>query len=67
MILYQIVKELGFKIDTCFSSLIVSATGPSIRPLGIIKNLFIEIEEITIFIDIELIDTTSYFFFLDNN
>ena len=28
MISYQIVKELGLKIDTCSSSLIVSATDP---------------------------------------
>ena len=60
IISYQIIKELGLKIDTCSSSLIVSATGPSIRPLGIIKDLSIEIEGITIPIDIEVIDTTSY-------
>ena len=58
MILYQIVKELGLKIDTCSSSLILSATEPSIRPLGIIKNLPIEIEGITIPLDIEVMDAT---------
>ena len=67
MILYQIVKELGLKIDTCSSSLILSATGPSIRPLGIIKNLPIEIKRITILIDIEVMDTTSYSLLIDNN
>src|SRR5437868_9631625 len=63
----QIVKELGLKIDTCSSSLIVSAIGPSIRPLGIIKDLPIKIERITISIDIEVIDTTSYSLLLRNN
>src|SRR5437868_14205854 len=67
MISYQIVKELELKIDTCSSSLILSATGPSIRPLEIIKNLSIEIEGITITIDIEVMDTTFYSLFLGNN
>jgi len=67
MISYQIVKELGLKIDTCSSSLIVSATGPSIRPLGIIKDLLIEIEGITIPIDIEVMDATSYSLLLGND
>ena len=67
MISYQIVKELGLKIDTCSSSLIVSATRPSIRPLGIINDLPIEIERITISIDIEVMDTTSYSLLLGNN
>src|SRR5207237_3202241 len=67
MISYQIVKELELKIDTCSSSLIVSATGPSIRPLGIIKDLSIEIKGITISIDIEVIDATSYSLLLGND
>jgi len=67
MISYQIVKELGLKIDTCSSSLIVSATRLSIRPLGIIKDLSIEIEGITIPIDIEVMDTTSYSLLLEND
>ena len=67
MISYQIVKELGLKIDTCSSSLIVSATGPSIRPLEIIKDLSIEIKGITIPIDIKVIDATSYSLLLGNN
>src|SRR5205814_4864919 len=67
MISYQIVKELGLKIDTCSSSLILSATGLSIRPLGIIKNLLIEIEGITIPLDVEVIDATSYSLLLGNN
>ena len=67
MISYQIIKELGLKINTCSSSLIVSATGPSIRPLKIIKNLSIEIEGTTISIDIKVMDTISYSFLLGNN
>src|SRR5947207_2151680 len=67
MILYQIIKELGLNIDTYSSSLIVLATGPSIRLLGIIKNLSIKIEGITILLDIEVIDTTSYSLLLSNN
>ena len=58
MISYQIVKELGLKIDTFSLSLIVLVTRPSIRPLEIIRNLLIKIEEITILIDIKVIDTT---------
>ena len=67
MISYQIVKELGLKIDTCSSSLIVLATGPSIRPLEIIKDFSIEIEGITIPIDIEVMDVISYSLFLGND
>ena len=67
MISYQIIKELGLKIDTYSSSLILSATGPSIRPLGIIKNLPIEIEGITIPLNIEVMDATSYSLLLDND
>ena len=67
MISYQIVKELGLKIDTCSSSLILSATGPSIRPLEIIKNLPIEIEGITIPLDVEVMDATSYSLLLGND
>ena len=67
MISYQIIKELGLKIDTCSSSLIVSATRLSIRPLGIIKNLSIEIKGITIPLDVEVMDATSYSLLLSNN
>ena len=67
MISYQIVKELGLKIDTYSSSLILSATGPSIRPLGIIKNLPIEIEGIIIPLDVEVVNATSYSLLLGND
>ena len=32
MISYEIIKNLGLKIDTFLTSLIVSTTGPSVRP-----------------------------------
>src|SRR5205085_9421431 len=62
-----IIKELRLKIDICSSSLILSTTGPSIKPLGIIKNLPIEIEGITIPLDVEVIDATSYSLLLGND
>ena len=67
MISYQIVKELGLKIGSPSSSLIVSATGPSTRPLGIIQNLPIEIEGITIPMDVKVMDSTSYSLLLGND
>src|SRR5439155_9979650 len=67
MISYEIIKNLGLKIDTFSTSLIVSATGPSVQPLGIIRDLPIEIEGITIPIDIEVIDSTSYSLLLGND
>ena len=67
MISYEIVKKLALKINTLSFSLIISVTGPSVWPLGIIKNLSIEIEEITIPLDIEVMDSISYFLLLGNN
>ena len=67
MISYEIIKTLGLKINTCSTSLIVSATGPSVRPLGIIKDLPIEIEGTTIPMDVEVMDSTSYSLLLGND
>ena len=67
MISYKIIKNLGLKIDTFLTSLIVSATGLSVRPLGIIRDLSIEIEGITIPIDVEVMDSTSYSLLLGND
>ena len=67
MISSQVVKELGLKIEAPSSSLIVSATGPSVRPLGIIKNLSIEIEGTTIPMDVEVMNATSYSLLLGND
>src|SRR6185437_6665497 len=52
------------KIEAPSSSLIVSATGPSVRPLGIIKNLSIKIA--TISLDVEVMNATSYSLLLGN-
>ena len=67
MISYQVVKKLGLKIEAPSTSLIVSAAGSSVRPLGIIKNLPIEIEGTTIPLDVEVINATSYLLLLGNN
>src|SRR5260363_331284 len=67
MISYQVVKELGLKIEAPSTSLIVSAAGSSVRPLGIIKNLPIEIEGTTIPLDVEVMNATSYSLLLGND
>jgi hypothetical protein len=67
MIFHKVVKELGLKIEAPSTSLIVSATGPSTRPLGIIKNLPVEIEGVTIPLDVEVMDAASYSLLLENN
>ena len=67
MISYQVVKELGLKIEAPSTSLIVSATGPSTRPLGIIKDLPVNIEGIIIPIDVEVMSATSYSLLLGND
>ena len=67
MISYEIIKNLGLKIDTFSTSLIVSATGPSVRALGIIRDLPIEIKGITILMDVEVMDSTSYSLLLRND
>src|SRR5260363_303306 len=67
MISHQFVKELGLKIEAPSTSLIVSAAGSSVRPLGIIKNLPIEIEGTTIPLDVEVMNATSYSLLLGND
>ena len=67
MISYQIIKKSELKIDTYSSSLIVSTIEPFIRLLEIIKNLLIKIKEMTISLDIKIIDITFYFLLLGNN
>ena len=66
MISHQVVKELGLKIKAPSTSLIISATGPSTRPLGIIKDLSVEIKGVIIPLDVEVMSATSYFLLLDN-
>ena len=67
MIAHQTVKELGLKIEQASTSLIVTATGTSIWPLGIIRNLPAEIEGMTIPITVEVVPATSYSLLLGND
>jgi len=67
MIAHNVVKELGLKIEQASSSLIVSAIGTSTRPLGIIKDLSVEIEGVIIPITVEVVPATSYSLLLGND
>ena len=67
MIAHSIVKELGLKIKHVSNSLIVSAIRTSTRPLGIIQDLPIEIEDTHIPITVEVVPATSYSLLLENN
>jgi hypothetical protein len=67
MIAHSVVKELGLKIEQASTSLIISATGTSARPLGIIKDLLVEIEGALIPINVEVVPATSYTLLLGND
>jgi hypothetical protein len=67
MIAHQTVKDLDLKIEQASTSLIITATGSSSRPLGIIRDLPIEIEGITIPITVEVVPATSYLLLLGND
>ena len=67
MIAYKVVKELGLKIEQASSSLIMSATDNSTRPLGVIHDLPITIDQTTISVTVEVVDVTSYFILLGND
>ncbi|CAG8743276.1 1150_t:CDS:1, partial [Racocetra persica] len=67
MILHQTVKKLNFKIEELSKSLIVTATGTTSRPLRIIRNLPIRIQDWLIPLDIEVVPATSYFILLRND
>jgi len=67
MIAHSVVKELGLKIEHASNSLIVSAVGTSTRPLGIIRDLPIEIEGARIPITVEVVPATSYSLLLGND
>ena len=67
MIAYSIVKELGLKIEHASNSLIVSAVRTSTRPLGIIRDLPIEIKGACIPITVEVVPATSYSLLLRND
>ena len=67
MIAYKVVQELELKIEQASTSLIISTTGTSFRPLGIIKDLSVEIEEVTIPLDVKIMPATSYLLLLGND
>ena len=67
MVSHKTVKELGLTIEKASNSLIVPAVGTSTRPLGIIKDLPVEIDHITIPLTVEVVDTTSYSVLLGND
>ena len=58
---------MGLKIEEPSQSLIVVATGTTSRPLEIICNLPIKIQERTIPIDVEVVPATSYSLLLGND
>jgi hypothetical protein len=45
MISHQTVKVLGLKIEELSKNIIVTATRTTFRPLGIIRNLPIRVQE----------------------
>src|SRR5262249_41957100 len=67
MIAHQTVKDLGLKIEQASTSLIVTATGSSSQPLGIIRDLPVEIEGITIPVTVEVVPATFYSLLLEND
>ncbi|KAF0556668.1 gag-pol fusion protein [Gigaspora margarita] len=67
MIFHKTVKELGLTIEKTFNSFIVPAVETSTQPLGIIKDLLVEIDHVTIPLTVEVVDTTSYSVLLSNN
>src|SRR5260363_87503 len=66
MIAHQVVQDLGLKIEQASTSLIISATGTSARPLGIIRDLLVEIDGAVIPITVEVVPATSYSLLLGN-
>ena len=67
IIAHQTVKELDLKIEQASTSLIVATTGTSTCPLGIIKDLPVEVEGVTIPITVEVVPATSYLLLLGND
>ena len=55
MIAYQLVQDLGLKIEQASLSLIIPATGTPSCSLGIIRDLPIEIDGIFIPITVEVV------------
>ncbi|CAG8794723.1 5780_t:CDS:1, partial [Racocetra persica] len=67
MISYQTVKKPGLKIEELSKSLIVATTSTTSRPLRIIRNLLIRIQDRLIPLDIEVVPATSYSILLEND
>ena len=67
MIAHKVVQDLGLKIEQASTSLIISATGTSARPLGIIRDLPVEIDGATVPITVEVVPATSYSLLLGND
>jgi len=67
MIAHKVVQELGLEIEQASTSLIISATGTFSRPLGIIRDLPVQIEGITVPITVEVVTATSYSLLLGND
>lgn len=67
MIAHETVKELGLTIEHASTNLIITAAGTSTRPLGVIKDLPVEIEGVTIPITVEVVPATSYSLLLGND
>ena len=67
MIAYQPVQDLGLKIEQASLSLIIPTTGTPSCPLGIIRDLPIEIDGVCIPITVKVVPATSYSLLLGNN
>ena len=67
MIAYQLVQDLGIKIEQASLSLIISATRTPSRSLGIIRDLPIEIDSVCILITVKVVPATSYSLLLEND
>src|SRR6185312_16095247 len=67
IISYQLVQDLGLKIEQASLSLIIPATGTSSRPLGLIRDLPIEIDGVCIPLLLKVVPATSYLLLLGND
>ncbi|RHZ85474.1 hypothetical protein Glove_65g24 [Diversispora epigaea] len=61
------MEQLGYEIEEASKSIILPATGKKTQPLGVIRDLPITIQDQTIPIDVEVIDTATYSLLLGNN
>ena len=61
------IDKLGWKIQTPTETTIIIADGSSVSPLGIIKDVPITFGEVTITIDMEVVETESYDLLIGND